>query len=158
MASLNPDAMKLMAAVLADAEHFKEAHKALPALATKLAVDEMKTRPADFELLRFLKRTLGERDFSLLLDAVTKPNLAKAVKSADAHNPELRGAEADWLRKRLIMLVDGEPAFVRPARTAKVVAPKKAAAKTISAKRETNPTKAKNSKATWDGKNRDEET
>lgn len=157
MASLNPDTMKLFDAILSNKDGFSEAHKSLPAIATKLAVDEMKSRPTDFNLLRTLRTALGDRDFALLLDAVSKPNLTKAVKSIDKDNPELRGAEVKWLRARLRALVDGEPAFVKPLRAPNLTRTRKATPRVASTKRETNPTKAKNSKAVWDGKNRDDE-
>ena len=153
-----PDTTSILRAVLDSKEMFPHAHRALPAIVIKLVADEVKSRTSDLVFLRNLNEMIGKRDFDLMLDAVPQAAMGKAVKAADKDNPELKAATPDWVRKRLLFLVEGGAPYEKPPRPAAKARSRKvdpaSGGKQVE-KKETDPTKAKSSKAKWDGKNRD---
>ncbi len=161
-----PNTNSLLRVVLDAQDMFPQAHRALPAIIIKVVVDEIRTKPSDVVFLGKLNQLVGKRDFDLLLDAVPAAVLGKAVKAADKDNPDLRSATPDWLRKRLAYLADGGTPYQKLPRPAAKPRTKRAEAsddaatgakKAGSKTKITDPTKARSTKAKWDGKNRDAE-
>lgn len=84
--------------------------KAIAALNTKLRsliVKQIKSKAAEVQALRDIRKALGPESFNLIVDGMKDSDLKSIVGKIDKYHPDQKTSGVDWRRRHLRALVEG---------------------------------------------------
>jgi hypothetical protein len=106
--ALSLDGMAVLRAIAENRRVFANVSAEAAKYGHTLVVRQLKSKGSGLPTLQAVRAALGRDSFSLVVDAMTDPEVKALVGRFDKYHPDLKTSNAAWRRTHLRALADGK--------------------------------------------------